>query len=69
MDDHFFCHMRNKDRPGLFAGPADLSGLPVSYAAEFEWGNTASLKEELDTHVKFPATGKVIKIVQRRVAG
>lgn len=66
MDDHFSCHIQNKDRAGLFAGPADLS---VSYAAEFEWGNTAALKEELDTHAKLPATGKVIKIVQRRVAG
>lgn len=38
-----------------------FSGLPVGYAAEFEWGDTAALKEHLDTHVKFPATGKVIK--------
>jgi hypothetical protein len=38
-----------------------FSGLSVSYAAEFEWGDTAALKEHLDSHVKFPATGKVIK--------
>jgi Na+-translocating ferredoxin:NAD+ oxidoreductase RnfG subunit len=39
-----------------------FSGLPISYAkAEFEWGDTAALKEHLDNHVKFPATGKVIK--------
>jgi hypothetical protein len=30
-------------------------------AAEFEWGDTTALKEHLDSHVKFPATGKVIK--------
>jgi hypothetical protein len=36
-------------------------GLSVSYAAEFEWGDPAALKEHLDNHVKFPATGKVIK--------
>jgi hypothetical protein len=38
-----------------------VSGISVSYAAEFEWGDTTSLKEHLDSHVKFPATGKVIK--------
>jgi hypothetical protein len=39
-----------------------FSGLPVSYAAaEFEWGDTTALKAHLDKHVKFPATGKVIK--------
>ena len=39
-----------------------LSGLPISYAAaEFEWGDTAALKEHLESHVKYPATGKVIK--------
>jgi hypothetical protein len=38
-----------------------ISGLSVSYAAEFEWGDTAALKEHLETHVKFPATGKAIK--------
>ena len=38
-----------------------FSGLPVSYAAEFEWGDTTALKAHLDDHVKFPATGKVIK--------
>lgn len=44
----------------LFA--VGFSGLPVSYAAaEFEWGDTTALKEHLDSHVKFPATGKVIK--------
>ena len=43
----------------LFA--VGFSGLSVSYAAEFEWGDTTALKEHLDSHVKFPATGKVIK--------
>jgi hypothetical protein len=43
----------------LFA--VGFSGLPVSYAADFEWGDTTALKEHLDSHVKFPATGKVIK--------
>ena len=43
----------------LFA--VGFSGLPVSYAAEFEWGDTTALKEQLDSHVKYPATGKVIK--------
>ena len=38
-----------------------FSGLSVSYATEFEWGDTTALKEHLDSHVKFPATGKVIK--------
>jgi hypothetical protein len=39
-----------------------FSGLSVSYAAaEFEWGDTAALKEHLESHVKYPATGKVIK--------
>jgi hypothetical protein len=38
-----------------------FSGLSVSYAGEFEWGDTTALKEHLDSHVKFPATGKVIK--------
>ena len=38
-----------------------FSGLSIGYAAEFEWGDTTALKEHLDTHVKFPATGKVIK--------
>lgn len=39
-----------------------FSGLPISYAAtEFEWGDTAALKEHLESHVKYPATGKVIK--------
>jgi len=44
---------------GLFA--MSLSGLSISYAAEFEWGDTAALKTHLDNHVKFPATGKAIK--------
>ena len=44
---------------GLLA--MSLAGLPVSYAAEFEWGDTTALKAHLDNHVKFPATGKVIK--------
>jgi hypothetical protein len=43
----------------LFA--ISLSGLSVSYAAEFEWGDTTALTAHLDNHVKFPATGKVIK--------
>ena len=38
-----------------------FSGLSVSYATEFEWGDTTALKEHLESHVKFPATGKVIK--------
>jgi hypothetical protein len=38
-----------------------FSGLSVSHAAEFEWGDTTALKEHLDSHVRFPATGKVIK--------
>jgi hypothetical protein len=38
-----------------------VSGISVSYAAEFDWGDTTALKEHLDSHVKFPATGKVIK--------
>jgi len=43
----------------LFA--ISLSGVSVSYAADFDWGDTAALKEHLDNHVKFPATGKGIK--------
>ena len=44
----------------LFA--VGFSGLPVSYAAaELEWGDTVALKEHLANHVKYPATGKVIK--------
>jgi hypothetical protein len=38
-----------------------LSGLSVSYADEFKWGDTTGLKDHLDNHVKFPATGKAIK--------
>ncbi len=38
-----------------------FSGLSVSYADEFQWGDTTALKEHLESHVKFPATGKVIK--------
>ena len=38
-----------------------LSGLSVSYADEFKWGDTTVLKTHLNDHVKFPATGKVIK--------
>jgi hypothetical protein len=38
-----------------------LSGVSISYADEFKWGDTTALKEHLDNHVKFPATGKVIK--------
>ena len=36
-------------------------GLSVGFAAESEWGDPAALKEHLKNHVKFPATGKVIK--------
>ncbi len=43
----------------LFA--VGFSGLSVSYAGEFEWGDTTALKEHLESHVKYPATGKVIK--------
>ena len=43
----------------LFA--ISLSGLSVSYAADFEWGDTAALNEHLNSHVKFPATRKGIK--------
>ena len=28
---------------------------------EFEWGDTTALIAHLESHVKFPATGKVIK--------
>ena len=38
-----------------------FSGISVSYAAEFEWGDTTALKEHLESHVKYPATGKAIK--------
>ena len=38
-----------------------LSGLSVSYADEFKWGDTTALKTHLNDHVKFPATGKEIK--------
>ena len=38
-----------------------LSGLSVSYADEFKWGDTTVLKTHLKEHVKFPATGKVIR--------
>ena len=38
-----------------------LSGLSVSYAADFEWGDTTALKTHLNKHIEFPATGKVIK--------
>ena len=39
-----------------------FSGPHISYAAaEFEWGDTAALKEHLESHVKYPATGKAIK--------
>jgi hypothetical protein len=44
-----------------------FSGLSVSYAAEFEWGDTAALKEHLESHVKFPTTGKVIKEPCKRI--
>ena len=42
-------------------GAIGFSGLSVGYAAEFEWGDTSALKEHLESHVKFPATGKAIK--------
>ena len=38
-----------------------FSGISVGYAAEFEWGDTTALKEHLDSHVEYPATGKAIK--------
>ena len=38
-----------------------LSSLSVGYADEFKWGDTTVLKAHLNDHVKFPATGKVIK--------
>ena len=38
-----------------------VSGISVSYATEFDWGDTTALKDHLEGHVKFPATGKVIK--------
>ena len=55
--------MKTKILVSLFAAlfAIGFSGLSVSYAAEFEWGDTTALKEHLDSHVKFPATGKVIK--------
>ena len=48
----------------LFA--ISLSGLSVSYAADFEWGDTAALNEHLKSHLKFPATGKRIKDSEQR---
>jgi hypothetical protein len=33
-----------------------LSGLSVSYADEFKWGDTTALKTQLNNHVTFPAT-------------
>ena len=54
--------MKTRILVGLIAMFAvSLSGLSVSYADEFKWGDTTGLKEHLDNHVKFPATGKVIK--------
>jgi hypothetical protein len=44
---------------GLFV--MGLSALSTSYAAEFDWGDTTALKAHLESHVKYPATGKVIK--------
>jgi hypothetical protein len=51
----------------LFA--VGFSGLPVSYAADFEWGDATALKEHLDSHVKFPPQGKSSRIVQGRDTG
>ena len=63
--------MKTKILVGLMAAllATGLTGLPVSYAAEpdapavkeFKWGDQSALKEHLDKHVTFPATGKVIK--------
>jgi hypothetical protein len=54
--------MKTRILVGLIAMFAvSLSGVSISYADEFKWGDTTGLKEHLDNHVKFPATGKVIK--------
>jgi hypothetical protein len=54
--------MKTRILVGLIAMFAvSLSGLSVSYADEFKWGDTAVLKTHLNEHVEFPATGKVIK--------
>jgi hypothetical protein len=54
--------MKTRILVGLIAMFAvSLSGVSISYADEFKWGDTTALKEHLDNHVKFPATGKVIK--------
>jgi hypothetical protein len=54
--------MKTRILVGLIAMFAvSLSGLSVSYADEFKWGDTTVLKTHLNDHVKFPATGKVIK--------
>ena len=45
-----------------------LSGLSVSYADEFKWGDTTVLKTHLNDHVKFPATGKVYFVVSRSMS-
>jgi hypothetical protein len=54
--------MKTRILVGLIAMFAvSLSGLSVSYADEFKWGDTTVLKTHLTDHVKFPATGKDIK--------
>jgi hypothetical protein len=55
--------MKAKILAGLIAAlfAIGFSGLSVGYAAEFKWGDTAALTAHLENHVKFPATGKVIK--------
>jgi hypothetical protein len=54
--------MKTRILVGLVAMFAiSLSGLSVSYADEFKWGDTTVLKTHLTDHVKFPATGKDIK--------
>ena len=54
--------MKTRILVGLIAMFAvSLSGLSVSYADEFKWGDTTALKTHLNNHVTFPATGKDIK--------
>jgi hypothetical protein len=54
--------MKTRILVGLIAMFAlSLSSLSVSYAADFEWGDTTALKTHLNKHIEFPATGKVIK--------
>ena len=54
--------MKTRILVGLIAMFAvSLSGLSVSYADEFKWGDTTVLKAHLNDQVTYPATGKVIK--------